>query len=150
MVLGQVSVVLAGERIAELRRDAERTRLAGGAGRRGSWRAPSAVVESTAALAGPVRQALLAATAQPTTRSRHERTTMLTQHHHGPGLFDAGHCRACARQAGLLDHYWRVQREEDGLRAITRWARQARSYAIWALGASGAGILLAAIALLKG
>jgi hypothetical protein len=24
------------------------------------------------------------------------------QHHHEPGVFDAGHCRACARQAGLL------------------------------------------------
>ena len=38
MVLGEVSVVLAGERIAELRRDAERARLAGAAGRRGSSR----------------------------------------------------------------------------------------------------------------
>ena len=75
---------------------------------------------------------------------------MLTQHHHGPGLFDAGHCRACARQAGLLDHYWRVQQEEDGLRAATRWARQARSLAILALCSSGVGILVAAIALLKG
>jgi len=75
---------------------------------------------------------------------------MLTQHHHRPGLFDAGHCRACARQAGLLDHYWRVQQEEDSLRAATRWAGQARSHASWALCSAGAGILLAAIALLRG
>jgi hypothetical protein len=37
---------------------------------------------------------------------------MLTQHNHAPGAFDASHCRACARQAGLLDHYDRVQWEE--------------------------------------
>ena len=73
---------------------------------------------------------------------------MLTQHRHQPGRFDAGHCRACAHQAGLLDHSWRVQRE-DGLRATARWARKARSLAILALGPS-AGILLAASALLNG
>jgi hypothetical protein len=37
---------------------------------------------------------------------------MITQHHHRPGEFDAGHCRACARQAGLLDHDHRVQWKE--------------------------------------
>jgi hypothetical protein len=75
---------------------------------------------------------------------------MLTKHQHKPEVFDPGHCRACAYQAGLLDHYWRVQQEEDRLRAATRWARQARSLAIWALLVAGGGILLAAIALLKG
>jgi hypothetical protein len=75
---------------------------------------------------------------------------MLTQHHHGTGVFDPGHCQACARQAGLLHHYWRVQREEDSLRAAELWARQAHHFAIWALCSSGAGILLAAIALLNG
>jgi hypothetical protein len=74
---------------------------------------------------------------------------MLTQHRHQPGRFDAGHCRACAHQAGLLDHSWRVQREEESLRATARWARKARSLAILALGPS-AGILLAASALLNG
>ena len=34
------------------------------------------------------------------------------QQHHEPGMFDAGLCRACARQAGLLDHHRRVQQEE--------------------------------------
>jgi hypothetical protein len=37
-------------------------------------------------------------------------------HLHPPGVFDAGHCRSCARQAGLLDHYNRVQAEEARLR----------------------------------
>ena len=72
---------------------------------------------------------------------------MVTQHQHRPGEFDAGHCRACAHEAGLMDHYWRVQQEEDTLRAARRWASQARSLAIGALCSSGLGILLAAIAL---
>jgi hypothetical protein len=75
---------------------------------------------------------------------------MLTEHQHPPAVFDPGHCRDCAREADLLDHYWRVQQEEDRLRATRRWARQARSYAIWALWLAGVGILLAAIALLNG
>jgi hypothetical protein len=75
---------------------------------------------------------------------------MLTQHQHRPGRFDPGHCRACAHEAGLLDHYRRVQHEEDSLRTTTRLARQARSYAGWALWASSVGIVVAAIALLRG
>jgi len=75
---------------------------------------------------------------------------MLTEHQHKPGVFDPGHCRDCAHEAGLLDHYWRVQQEENRLRATRRWARQARSFAIWALCSAGVGILLAAIALLRG
>ncbi len=73
---------------------------------------------------------------------------MLTQHHHEPGVFDAGHCWACALQAGLLDHYRRVQREEACLQETRDWACTARRYAILALGSSGAAILLAAAALL--
>ncbi len=75
---------------------------------------------------------------------------MLAHHDHGPGLFDAGHCRACTVEAGLLDHHRRVQREEDRLREARAWAHAARSRAIWALWASGAGMLLAVLALLKG
>jgi alpha-beta hydrolase superfamily lysophospholipase len=75
---------------------------------------------------------------------------MLTQHLHRPGRFDPGHCRACAHQAGLLDHYRRVQQEEDRLRATTRSARQARSYASRALWVSSAGTVVAAIDLLRG
>jgi hypothetical protein len=46
---------------------------------------------------------------------------MVIQHNHGQGVFDAGHCRACAREAGVMNHYWRLQREEDALRAAQRW-----------------------------
>lgn len=65
---------------------------------------------------------------------------MLIQHHHAPGLFDAGHCRACARQVGLLDHFDRVQREEAHLRQAREWAPPARRPA--------SGLLLAVLALL--
>jgi hypothetical protein len=72
------------------------------------------------------------------------------QHHHEPGAFDAGHCRACARQAGLLDHYRRVQQEEATLWEAHRWARAAHRRAGVALWSSGAAILLAVVALLTG
>jgi hypothetical protein len=65
-------------------------------------------------------------------------------------VFDAGHCWGCARQAGLLDHYRRVQREEARLQETRECAGMARRYAILALGSSGTAILLAAIALLSG
>jgi hypothetical protein len=47
---------------------------------------------------------------------------MLSQHQHKPEEFDPGHCPTCARQAGLLDHYDRVQREETRLRQTRAWA----------------------------
>jgi hypothetical protein len=75
---------------------------------------------------------------------------MLTWHHHRPGRVDPGHCRACAHQAGLLDHYQQVQQEEDRLQETTRLARRARSHATWALWVSGVGIVVAAIDLLRG
>ena len=75
---------------------------------------------------------------------------MLTEHHHEPGVFDAGHCWACASRAGLLDHYLRVQREEAQLQVTREWARMARRHAIVALGSSGTAILLAVVALLTG
>jgi hypothetical protein len=71
-------------------------------------------------------------------------------HLHPPGVFDAGHCRTCARHAGLLDHYDRVQAEEARLRQASVWARAAYRYALWALGSSGVGVLLATLALLTG
>jgi hypothetical protein len=79
-----------------------------------------------------------------------ESDDMLIQHRHKLGHFDPGHCRTCAQQADLLDHYHRVQREEDRLQATQRWARQAHRTATWALWASGLGLLLAAISLLTG
>jgi hypothetical protein len=69
------------------------------------------------------------------------------QHQHRPGSFDPGHCRGCAHQADLLDHYWQVQREEQAFKEAHRWARRAHRWAIWALWSSGVGILLAVIAL---
>ena len=75
---------------------------------------------------------------------------MLGQHHHEPGVFDAGHCRACARQAGLLDHYRRGQQEEAALREAHGWASAARRRASVALWSSGVAILLAVVALLSG
>jgi hypothetical protein len=74
---------------------------------------------------------------------------MAIGHLHPPGVFDAGHCRACARQAGLLDHYHRVQTEETRLRRSLAYARAAHRYALWALGSSGVGVLLAVVALLS-
>jgi hypothetical protein len=73
---------------------------------------------------------------------------MLIQHRHTPEEFDPGHCRTCARQAGLLDHHDRVQREETRLRQARAWAHAARRYALWALCSLGGSILLAAVALL--
>ena len=75
---------------------------------------------------------------------------MLTEHQHKQAEFDPGHCRDCARQADLLDHYHRVQRQEQTVRQAHRWARQARAYATWALWSAGVGVLLAAIAVLTG
>ena len=75
---------------------------------------------------------------------------MLIEHEHRPSVFDPGHCRPCAHQAGLLDHYHHVQREETRLRQATASANGARRYGIWALGSSGIGPLLALVALLTG
>ena len=69
---------------------------------------------------------------------------MLIEHEHRPSVFDPGHCRPCARQAGLLDHDHRVQREA---RLGTGGRRR---YGIWALVSSGVGLLLALLALLTG
>jgi hypothetical protein len=71
---------------------------------------------------------------------------MPLMHQHPPGVFDPGHCRDCARQAGLLHHYHQVQRQEDALGQAGRWAWQAQRRATWALWAASVGILLAAIA----
>jgi hypothetical protein len=78
------------------------------------------------------------------------RKTMLTEHLHKPGEFDPGHCRDCARETDLLDHYHHVQRQEQTVREAHRWAWQARRNTTWALCSAGIGILLAAIALVTG
>ena len=71
-------------------------------------------------------------------------------HQHKPEVFDPGHCQDCARDAGLLDHYQHIQRQERAFRDTQSWARQARRYAIYSLSAAGVAILLAAVALLTG
>ena len=73
---------------------------------------------------------------------------MLVEHAHPPGRFDPGHCRDCARETDLLDHYWQVQREERAFKEAHRWARHAHRFALRALWLSGSSILLAVIALL--
>ena len=73
--------------------------------------------------------------------------SMLIEHPHKPGVFDPGHCRDCARQSDLLDHYHHVQRQEQALTQAHRWARQARRHALLALWSAGVAILLAAVAL---
>ena len=74
---------------------------------------------------------------------------MPLEHVHKPGRFDPGHCRDCARETDLLDHYWQVQRQEQALASTERWARHAHRFARWALWLSGSSILLAGIALLS-
>jgi hypothetical protein len=71
-------------------------------------------------------------------------------HDHVVGRFDAGHCQACAREAGLLDHYQRVQREETRLRQAHQWAWTARRWAGWALLVGAVGVVLALVDLLTG
>ena len=72
---------------------------------------------------------------------------MQLAHAHRPGRFDPGHCRGCARESDLLDHYWKVQREEQAFKEAHRWARRHASWALWS---AGTGILLAVVALLTG
>ena len=75
---------------------------------------------------------------------------MPLEHAHKPGSFDPGHCRDCARETDLLDHYWHVQLQEQAFESAKRWARHAHRSATWALWLSGSSILLAVIALLTG
>jgi hypothetical protein len=137
----ELSVAMVVAHLAELRRHADQRRLARRlpgrtAGRRGN-RAPRSpwvlgrggkAAECGAAASGPWQ-----ATKEPA----------MLLHHHEPGVFDPDHCRTCARQAGLLDHYHRVQHQQARL-------EQAHRHAHWALWSSGAAVLLAVFALLSG
>jgi hypothetical protein len=72
---------------------------------------------------------------------------MLIDHDHPPGRFDAGHCWVCAHQAGLLDHYDRVQdRKPTSARPGNGPGRPTGTPS--GLGSSAVGVLLAAAALL--
>jgi hypothetical protein len=135
--------------LAELHHQANRRRLASRiprrtAGRRGDKRPGSPHVP------GPHGQAADRAVAASSPGRATKEAAMLVQHHHELGVFDADHCWACARQAGLLDHYRRVQQQEATLEVAHELASAARRRASVALWSSGAAILLAAIALLIG
>jgi hypothetical protein len=56
---------------------------------------------------------------------------MLIEHQHKPGEFDPGHCRDCARETDLVDHYHHVQHQERTVKEAHRWARQARRTTTW-------------------
>jgi hypothetical protein len=145
----ELGATLAVERIAELRRQADRRRLAsripGPTARRHRGRSPG-----SSRVLGRHGKAADRAIAAGGPGGGTEEGAMLVGHQHKPGMFDAGHCRACARQAGLLDHYWQVQQEEAALRQAHGWARAARQRASVALWSSGAAILLAVVAMLTG
>jgi hypothetical protein len=154
MVHSDWSSAIASQRIVELRRQADQQRL----DRRIPGRTPHRQEPRALGpprLAGRHRQAAacaggraaVAAAASGPGQATTE-AAMLIQRQHTPEEFDPGHCRTCARQAGLLDHYDRVRQEETRLQQARMWANAARRYAIWALGSSGAAILLAAVALL--
>lgn len=110
----------------------------------------AAAPERIAALRRAADHARLARSQRQVTPALCWRKTMLTEHLHKPGEFDPGHCRDCARETDLLDHYHHVQRQEQTVREAHRWAWQARRHTTWALWSAGIGILLAAIALLTG
>jgi hypothetical protein len=74
---------------------------------------------------------------------------MPLEHAHRPGRFDPGHCRDCARETDLLDHYWQVQRQEHAFTSTQRWAHHAHRIAIRALWLAGTSIVVAVIALLS-
>jgi hypothetical protein len=126
----ELAVEMAMTHLAELRRQADR------------WRLARRILPGRTA--GPRWNR---APGSPSVLGRGGQATMMG-HHHEPGVFDAGHCRACARQAGLLDHYERVQQDEATLRQAHRWALAASRRASIALWSSGTALLLAAVALL--
>jgi hypothetical protein len=135
--------------LAELHHQANRQRLASRipgrtARRRGDKRPGSPHVP------GPHGQAAERAVATGGPGRATEEAAMLVGHQHKPGVFDADPGRACARQAGLLDHYRQVQQQEAALREAHRWARAARRRASVALWSSGVAILLAVVVLLAG
>jgi hypothetical protein len=66
---------------------------------------------------------------------------MLIGHHHAPGPFDAGHCRACWTTTTASSR----RKPSSGRPAMGSCGRR---QALWALASSGIGVLLAVLALL--
>ena len=145
----ELGVALAVARIAELRRHADRWRLAGRIPGRTARRRGNRTPGSPWVLGRHDQAADCAVAASGPGRGTTE-AAMLVQHHHQPGVFDAGRCQACAHQAGLLDHYQLVQQEEATLRQAHGWALEASRRASIALWSAGAAILLAVVALVRG
>jgi hypothetical protein len=145
----ELGAALAAARIAELRRHADRRRLAGRIPGRTARRRGNRTPGSPWVLGRHDQAADCAVAASGPGRGTTE-GAMLVQHHHQLGVFDAGRCQACAHQAGLLDHYQLVQQEEATLRQAHGWALEASRRASIALWSAGAALLLAAIALLSG
>jgi hypothetical protein len=145
----ELGVALAAARIAELRRHADRWRLAGRIPGRTARRRGNRTPGSPWVLGRHDQAADCAVAASGPGRGTTE-GAMLVQHHHQLGVFDAGRCQACVHQAGLLDHYQLVQQEEATLRQAHGWALEASRRASIALWSAGAALLLAAIALLTG
>jgi hypothetical protein len=145
----ELGVALAVSRIAELRRQADRWRLASRIPGRAAGRRADRAQGSPRVLGrhGQAADRVVAARGPgPAT----EETAMRVGHQHEPGLFDPGHCQSCARQAGLLDHYWQVQQQEASLRQTHRWALAASKRASVALWSAGAAILLAVVDMVRG
>ena len=107
----ELGVALAAARIAELRRHADRWRLAGRIPGRTARRRGNRTPGSPWVLGRHDQAADCAVAASGPGRGTTE-AAMLVQHHRQPGVFDAGRCQACAHQAGLVDHYQLVQQEE--------------------------------------
>jgi hypothetical protein len=142
-----LGVALAVAHLAELRRQTDRWRLnrrvpGRTAGRRGK-RAPG-----SPRVLGGNGQAADRMVAANGPRPETEQRAMLVRPQHEPCLFDPDHCQGCARQAGLLDHYWRVQQQEASLRQAHASASAASRRASVALWSSGTAILVAVVALL--
>jgi hypothetical protein len=110
----ELGVAMAVAHLAELHRQADRRRPTGRLPGRTRGRHRD-LAPGSPRRAGRHGCAAAAATAASGPQRATEEAAMLTEHHHEPGVFDAGHCWGCARQAGLLDHYRRVQREEARL-----------------------------------
>jgi hypothetical protein len=146
--VAELGVVLAVAHLAELLRH-DRRRLASRIPGRTQGRHRDRAAGSPRLLGRGAQAAECAVAAGGLGRGTEE-GAMLVGHQHKPGVFDAGHCRACPRHAGLLDHYWQVQQQEATLREAHGWARAARRRASVALWSSGAAILLAAVAMLTG
>jgi hypothetical protein len=76
------------------------------------------------------------------------RTIVITRQQPSPDSFDPDDCRVCVVDAGLLDHYDRVQPHENALAAACRLTWQAHRSAHLTMWVSGLAPTAAVTALL--